>query len=1073
MYGSSRTTPRLLIVIALVAAAFPFVMSVSFAQRVSTSLYSGLHWRMIGPFRGGRSNAVTGVPGQPSTFYFGSVGGGVWKSENSGRTWTPIFDSQPVPSIGAIAVAPSNPNVLYVGTGESDMRSQISFGNGMYKSTDAGKTWTHIGLDSTRQIGRILVDSRNPDIVFVAALGHAYGANPERGVYRSSDGGANWQKVLYKGDNIGAIDLAFDPQNSRTIYAALWNTRRPPWSVYSPSYGPGSGIFKSTDGGDSWQQLTEGLPTERVGRIGIAVPPATPNQVYAIIDAKEGGIYRSDDAGVTWRKMSADRRIWGRGWYFCNVVADPENSETVYVSNTSLYRSTDGGMNWTSIRGAPGGDDYHQLWIYPSDPKRMILSSDQGTIVSEDRALTWSSWYNQPTSQLYHVAPDYRFPYWATGAQQDSGSVGVPTRSGHSEISMHDWSGMCAGEESGYTAPDPLHPEILFGDNVTKCNVITGEVRNVSPELNRKGPFRKTWTLPLVFSEADPHALYFSDQFLFKTLDGGNTWAQISPDLTREDPGVPYNLDDAAAADAPLSRRRGVIYTIGPSPIAANADLIWIGTDDGYIQKTSDGGKTWQNVTPPELTPWSKIVMMQASHFEANEAYAAVDRHRLEDNDPYIYRTRDAGRTWQRITNGLPAGVYMQSIKEDPIRKGLLFAGTELGVFVSFDDGDKWQSLQLNLPPASMRDLAIHGDDLIVATHGRGFWVLDDITALRQMNEKIVQSDVYLFRPAEAIRMRPGNDFASPMPRDEALAENPPVGAMIDYYLKSAAASPLLIEILDAKGQVVRRFSSEDQASPVKPETLEFPAFWRPAAQPPSTAAGMHRWIWNLQDTPVAGSSRFGEDELFFLPRGVIVLPGTYNVKLTVAGRIYSQPLTIKMDPRVKVSAVDLQKQFDAATGVAHVQSEIAEAQHGVQQILSQAQNRRSQVHDNSALLAALDALIMKADDIGGSPRARFGVIPSKPPKEQPDLSSLGAKFAQIFFAVNNGDAAPTVDAMQAFRAAQADNETVMARWTALTTKDLPAMNAQLQQAGIAPIVIGPQGPAAPVPAQPRTYDTD
>ncbi len=1072
MHVSSRAALRLLIASALAAAAFPFVQPVSFAQQFSESLYSGLHWRMIGPFRGGRSNAVSGVPGQPNTFYFGSVGGGVWKSENSGRTWNPIFDSQPVPSIGAIGIATSNPNVLYVGTGESDMRSQISFGNGIYKSTDAGKTWTHIGLDNTRQIGRILVDPRNPELVFVAALGHAYGANADRGVYRSSDGGATWQKVLYKGDNIGAIDLAFDPRNSRTIYATLWNSRRPPWSIYSPSYGPGSGIFKSTDGGDNWQQLTEGLPTERVGRIGIAVAPTNSNLVYAIVDAKQGGIYRSDDAGATWRKMSDEHRIWGRGWYFCNVVVDPENPETVYVSNTSLYRSTDGGKIWTAIRGAPGGDDYHQLWIYPNDPKRMIIASDQGTVITEDGAATWSSWYNQPTAQMYHVAPDYRFPYWATGAQQDSGSIGVPARSSHAEISNHDWSGMCAGDEAGYTAPDPLHPEILFGDNLTKCNVITGEMRNVSPELSHKGPFRRTWTLPVVFSEADPHALYFSDQFLFKTMDGGDTWAEISPDLTREVPGVPPNLDEATAADAPPTERRGVIYTIAPSPIPANADLIWIGTDDGYIQKTLDGGKTWQNITPPELTAWSKIVMMQASHFDANEAYAAVDRHRLEDNDPYIYRTRDAGKTWQRITNGLPAGVYMQTIKEDPIRKGLLFAGTELGVFVSFNDGDDWQSLQLNLPPASMRDLAIHGDDLIVATHGRGFWVLDDITALRQMTDKVAQSGAYLFRPAEAIRMHAGSDFASPMPRDEALAENPPTGAMIDYYLNSAAPGPVVIEILDANGQLVRRYSSEDHAPPVKPESLQFPEFWRPTPQPLSTAAGMHRWTWDFQYTAVAGAVRLEDDEFFSAARGVTALPGAYSVKLTVAGQTYSQPLTVKLDPRIKISGAELQKQFDAATAVSRRQSEISEAQHNVRQLLSQARQLRSQAQNNAALVSALHALIEKAEDIAGSAPLRYGAVPSKPPKEQPDLSSLSTKFAQIFSAINNGDAAPTADAMQAFRAAETELQSVMAKWTTLSANDLPAMNAQLKQAGLAPIVIGPQGPA-PGPDQPSNMEDE
>ncbi len=798
--------------------------------------------------------------------------------------------------------------------------------------------------------------------------------------------------------------------------------------------------------------------------------PANSNLVYAIVDAKDGGLYRSDDAGASWHKSSGDHRIWGRGWYFGNVVVDPKNPETVYVSNTSLYRSTDGGKNWTSIRGAPGGDDYHQLWIYPDDPKRMVLASDQGTVVTEDGAATWSSWYNQPTAQLYHVAADYRFPYWATGAQQDSGAVGVPERSGHTEISMHDWSGICAGDEAGYTAPDPLHPELLFGDNVTKCNVITGELRNVSPELSRKGPFRRTWTLPLVFSEADPHALYFSDQFLFRTLDGGNSWDQISPDLTREDPGVTPNLDEATAADAPVEKRRGVIYTIAPSPIAEHADLIWIGTDDGYIQKTIDGGKTWENVTPQELTAWSKVVMMQASHFEADEAYAAVDRHRLEDNDPYIYRTRDGGKTWQRVTKGLPAGVYMQTVKEDPERKGLLFAGTELGVFVSFNDGDDWQLLQLNLPPVSMRDLAIHGDDLIVATHGRGFWVLDDITALRQINGKVAQSEAFLFQPAEAVRMHAGTDYGSPMPRDEALAENPPVGAMIDYYLKSPASGPVLIEILDARGQVIRRYSSEDKAPAVKPETLDFPAFWRPAPKPLPASAGMHRWIWDLHYTAVPGSTHLVGDEFVVAPRGVTALPGTYTVKLTVSGQSYNQPLTLKMDPRINTSAAELQKQFDAATEVSRRQAEISEAQRGMNQLLSQARKLHSQVHDNASLVSSLDALVTKAEDVAGAPPAHFGMIPSKPTIEHADLETLSRKLAKIFSAINDGDAAPTEDAMKAFSTAKTDLLAVMAKWNALTTKNLPEVNDQLKKAGLPPIVIGAQGPA---PAEDATSDDD
>lgn len=876
------------------------IFSVAFtvkAQQFDSSLYAGLRWRMLGPFRAGRVNAVSGVVGQPDTFYFGSVGGGVWKSSNSGRTWIPIFDSTNVASIGALAVAPSNPNLVFAGTGEADMRDSIAFGNGVYKSIDAGKTWQHVGLENTKQIGRIIIDPKDPNTIFVAALGNAYAANPERGVFRSRDGGTTWQKVLFRNNDVGAIDLAFDPADSKIVYATLWNVRRPPWFIYTPANGPGGGIFKSEDGGSTWKEISEGIPLENRGHIGIAVAPSNRNRLYAVVDAKEGGVFTSNDGGQAWSRLSSDKRLWDRGWYFEKVTVDPKDPDTVYVMNTSIYRSTDAGKTWTPIKGAPGGDDYHQLWINPDDPKRMIAASDQGSIVTVDGAVTWSSWYNQPTAQIYHVAADYRFPYWVTGAQQDSGAVGTPSRSSHSEISNRDWEGLCAGGEAGYTAPDPLHPELLFGGTVSRCNVLTGETKNVSPERGATpGQFRHAWTQPLVFSKADPRALYYANQFLYKTIDSGESWTQISPDLTREDPGVPANLNAEAAADAPPDKRRGVVYSIAPSPV--RAPVIWIGTDDGLVQLTQDDGKTWQNVTPPQLSPWSKVVMMEASHFNANEAYAAVERHQLGDYEPHIYRTLDFGKTWTEITQGLPAGVYVQTVKEDPTRKGLLFAGTERTVFVSFDDGDHWQSLQLNLPPASVRDLDVHGDDLIVATHGRGFWMIDNITPLRQLNAAVAQSEVFLFQPADVFLLPPSGDNGTPMPRDEPLAENAPYGATIDYALKAGANGPVTIEIVDAAGKLIRRYSSNDKPPQPNPDTLNIPAYWIRTPATLSAAAGMHRWFWDLRPTPTPRPTGGGGGGGFGGRGAQLVVPGTYTVKVMIGDKTLTRELKVKKDPR-------------------------------------------------------------------------------------------------------------------------------------------------------------------------------
>ncbi len=893
------------------------------------SLFSGLSWRMLGPFRGGRVDAVSGVPGRPNEFYFGAVNGGVWKSIDAGRVWKPVFDSQPVASIGALTVAPSAPDVVYVGSGESTLRDSVGYGNGMYKSTDAGETWTHIGLDKTQHIGKVAVHPHDPNVVFVAAIGDFYGASPERGVFRSTDGGKSWKKVLYEDENVGAVEVVIDPTNPKVIYAGLWNTRRPPWFVYAPTNGPGGGIYKSTDGGDTWKKLENGLPSKGIGRTGIAVCPSDPQRLYAVVDDLEslpgapqpaaaaagygtsasgqGGFFRSDDAGATWTRLSNDPALWGRGWYFEKVAVDPENADVVYVPNVSVSRSMDGGHTWVPLRGSPGGDDYHQIWVSPDEPNTLIVASDQGCIVTRNakaedpRDVTWSSWYNEPIAQIYHVSVDYRFPYWVTGAQQDSGGVAVRSRGKFAEISMRDWEPIGASGESGCTAGDPLHPGIIYGGEGARYDLehnrmIEGTTSPKSPE-----PARTDWTQPLVLSPADPRALYYANQFLFKSTDCAQSWKQISPDLTRADPGVPSNLDAAAAAATFRNGKRGVIYTISPSPLLV--PMVWVGTDDGYIQLTLNDGKSWQNVTPPEITSWSRITTIEASHFDFNTAYASVDRHQLQDFDPYIYRTRDMGKTWVKITQGLPAGVYVHVVKEDPMRQGLLVAGTERGAFISFDDGDHWQPLQLDLPVTSVRDYQFYDDDLIVATHGRGFWVIDDISALRQIDDSVAQADVYLFKPADQILVDQGGENGTGLQKDEPQAENPPDGVYIDYYLKKDAAGPVTLEILDADGKVLESFPRPERAGRGGrggggggiPKITDL---WVREPEPFHTDAGMHRVAW----VPNTGRRRGGFGFGPFNPRGgprppTVELPGTFTAKLTVGGASYTQTFEVKPDP--------------------------------------------------------------------------------------------------------------------------------------------------------------------------------
>ena len=892
---------------------------------VAPSLFSGLTWRNIGPFRGGRTAAATGVHGRPNEFYFGSVNGGVWKSIDAGRVWTPVFDLQPVASIGAIAVSASNPDVVYVGSGESTLRDSNGYGNGMYKSTDAGKTWSHIGLEHSQHIGKIAIDPRNPNIVFVAVIGHLYAANPDRGVFRTTDGGKTWSKVLFKNNDVGAVEVVIDPNDSNVVFAGLWNTRRPPWFSYAPTNGPGGGLYKSMDGGNSWKQLTSGLPGEGIGRTGIAVAPSDSKRVYAVVDClipegggapiatavggapaagarpMQGGFFRSDDAGATWTRLSNDTALWGRGWYFEKVTVDPKNADIVYVPNVAVNRSKDGGTSWIAFRGSPGGDDYHQAWVSPDDSNTMIVASDQGAIITRNattddaRTVTWSSWLNQSTAQMYHISVDYRFPYWVTGAQQDSGAVAVCSRGKFADITMRDWEPVAAGGESGYTAGDPLHPGVIHGGTGERQDLAINAAVSGTTVPKGPEPLRADWTQPLVFSKADPRSLYYAAQYLFKSTDNATTWTQISGDMTRPDVFVPPTLDAPATAQVDRNGKKGVIYTIAPSPLLV--PMVWIGTDDGLIHVTTNDGRTWQNVTAPTIAPWSRVTMIEASHFDFNTAYASIDRHQLQDYEPYVYRTRDMGRTWQKITLGLPASVYVHTVKEDPQRQGLLFAGTERGVYVSFDDGDNWQSIQLNMPVTSMRDFEIYGTDLIVGTHGRGIWIIDDISVLRQINDTVAESTAHLFKPADAIYVAPGDDNGTPTQQDEPHAANPENGAYIDYYLKADRATTVTIDIIDSTGTTLRTFSTAPGAAAPAggrggghggiPNTS---ALWRTPPEPMSAGAGMHRIVWTPV-APAAGDRGRGD--------GGAPRTGSFTAKLTTNGQSQSQSFVVKPDPRI------------------------------------------------------------------------------------------------------------------------------------------------------------------------------
>ncbi|MGB9232885.1 MAG: glycoside hydrolase [Terriglobales bacterium] len=1012
---------------------------------------------MIGPFRGGRTRAAVGVPTQSNVFYMAPVNGGVWKSDDYGRTWNPLFDRESTQSIGAIAVAPSDPNIVYVASGEGLHRPDLSVGNGVYKSTDAGKTWTHLGLGDSQQIPALAIDPRDPSRVFAAVLGHPYGPNDERGIYRSSDGGQTWQKVLSKDENTGGSDVEIDPSNPDVIYASMWEAREGPWEDYNDFNGTNGGLFKSTDNGRTWRPLTNGLPKD-IAQVYVAIAPGNPRRLYATVAAASDklGFYRSDDAGENWSQVTADPRPAGRigGGDLPIPKVDPRNPDIVYVASTVTMRSADGGETWSSFHGAPGGDDYQNLWINPNNGNIILLVADQGAIVTVNGGVTWSSWYNQPTAQLYHVSADNGFPYRVCGGQQESGSVCIFNRGNDGAVTFRDWHPVGV-IEYGYVAPDPLDPDLVYGagrSEVAKFHWSTGQVQNVTPIPLRNPKYRTDRTEPLIFSPVDPRVLYYAANVVFKTTDGGNSWQTISQDLTRENPGPPSSVGTLVRKNA--EKQRGVVYALAPS--FKTVSTIWAGTDDGLIWVTRDGGKTWTDITPKELTPWSKVTQISASHFDDQTAYVSVSRFRINDSHPYIYRTHDGGKTWTVTTAGLPDFGAVDTIREDPVRKGLLFAGTENAVWVSFDDGDHWQSLQLNLPHTSMRDLWIHDDDLIVATHGRSFWILDDIAPLREVSSAFANS-VHLFAPTPAYRIPRDTYTDTPPPPDEPAAANPPDGAILDYYLPAAATGTLTLEILDAQAHLVRRFSSVDnpEVSETDLQKQPIPLYWIRPSRQLATDAGMHRFVWDLHyPAPKATRHEFPISAIPHdtprFPLGPTVLPGTYTVRLTVDGKSLSGSLRIKMDPRVKVSAAALEKKFQAETRLASTESELAEVLFQANSIRKQLEkleelgspaNSSTQPDAKSPTKGAVQAFNKKLATLMG---ASGGF--SAPPSEALTLNRANSQASTLYGQVWQVDDEPTVSQQEALAAVEHDSADALKRWNEFKTSDLTAFNRVLRE---------------------------
>jgi photosystem II stability/assembly factor-like uncharacterized protein len=1059
-----------LIPLALLAVPFASVVAPLIApaplsgQTIDQRFFSEMRWRSIGPYRAGRTRAVGGVPSQPNVFYMGVCNGGVWKTTDYGRTWRPLFDDQPTGSIGAIAVAPSNPDIIYVASGEGLRRPDLSVGDGIYKSMDAGRTWTHLGLRDGQQIPQIIVDPRNPDRLFVAVLGHPYGSNEERGVYRSLDGGRTFERVLYKDENTGGSELAFDPANPRIIYAGLWESREGPWENGAWS-GPAGGLFKSTDGGSTWRKL-DPVPSEPVFQANIGIAPSDPRRIYAAMAFARGtALFRSDNAGESWVRLRDSRpaaRIGGGD--LPRLAVHPKDPDTVFIVSTVSWKSTDGGRSFIAFKGAPGGDDYQNLWINPANPDIILFASDQGAAVTVNGGGTWSSWYNQPTAQLYHVAADNGFPYRVYSGQQESGSAGVLSRGDDGQITFREWHPVGV-DEYGYAAPDPLDPDVVYGGSrVTRYDRRTGQVQVVGPRLVRSTDWRTVRTQPVVFSPVDPRTLYFAANTLWKTRNGGRTWEQISPDLARVAWDVPPSVGKYRDDPSAKTVRRGVIYAVAPSYVEINR--IWAGTDDGLIHTTADGGGSWANVTPPQLVPWAKVSIIDAGRFDALTAYAAINTLRLDDLRPHIYRTHDGGKTWTEIVSGIPDGAPVNAVREDPVRRGLLFAGTERAVYVSFDDGDHWQSLRLNMPATSVRDLIVKDDDLVAATHGRGFWILDNLTPLRQLDEAVTKVEATLFRPQVATRVRWDMNTDTPLPPEEPGGENPPDGAIVDYALAADATGPVTLEIVDGTGKVIREYSSEDKAELPTSERAPLPLYWYRSPLTLASTAGMHRFLWDMRYKPLEGGFRRGGLPMAAIAHNtapatnsIWAPPGLYTVKLTVNGQTLKQPILVRMDPRVKTPATGLALQFELSRamydGVLEAQGAL-QTMRGIRAQVKKIKEAAGQAPgDVGEALELFDTKAAAIEGGTGGPGGRGGFGGFGGAGGPETLVGITGSLMQLMNMLQAADAAPTSQMAEAVSERQDALADLMERWDEFRTKGVASLNALLKQAKLPEIEVG------------------